>query len=127
MMSASGFMIVRGLRALTVSSGEVHLKIAGIGFFFMGFLFFLFLFLRAGSSPDSWFAKQRSHDLVCAIGSLIFVLMGLVFLFAGGLPSKILGMASIILFAILGKTTDSILKKLEAYALKWQDNLQNQV
>ena len=36
-------------------------------------------------------------------------------------------MASIILFAILGKTTDSLLKKLEAYALKWQDNLQNQI
>ncbi|WP_253724366.1 ABC transporter permease [Sporosarcina sp. HYO08] len=34
--------------------------------------------------------------------------------------------ASIILFALLGKATDSLLKTLEARALKWQDNLQNQ-
>ncbi len=34
--------------------------------------------------------------------------------------------ASIILFALLGKATDSLLKALEARALKWQDNLQNQ-
>ncbi|MDS9472824.1 ABC transporter permease [Sporosarcina pasteurii] len=35
--------------------------------------------------------------------------------------------ASIILFAIIGKTTDYLLKSLEARALKWQDNLQNQL
>ncbi|MDN7245607.1 ABC transporter permease [Planococcus shenhongbingii] len=35
-------------------------------------------------------------------------------------------MASIILFAILGKLTDALLKSLEARALRWQDNLQNQ-
>jgi sulfonate transport system permease protein len=35
--------------------------------------------------------------------------------------------ASIILFAIIGKTTDYLLKTLEARALKWQDNLQNQL
>ena len=35
-------------------------------------------------------------------------------------------MASIILFAILGKATDALLKALEARALRWQDNLQNQ-
>lgn len=35
--------------------------------------------------------------------------------------------ASIILFALLGKATDSLLKALEARALKWQDNLQNQL
>ena len=35
--------------------------------------------------------------------------------------------ASIILFALLGKVTDSLLKALEARALKWQDNLQNQL
>lgn len=33
--------------------------------------------------------------------------------------------ASIILFALLGKATDFLLKTLEARALKWQDNLQN--
>ncbi|WP_156857494.1 ABC transporter permease [Oceanobacillus sp. AG] len=35
--------------------------------------------------------------------------------------------ASIILFALLGKATDFLLKTLEARALKWQDNLQNQL
>lgn len=35
--------------------------------------------------------------------------------------------ASIILFALLGKATDSGLKIMEARALKWQDNLQNQL
>lgn len=35
--------------------------------------------------------------------------------------------ASIILFALLGKATDSLLKALEGRALKWQDNLQNQL
>jgi hypothetical protein len=64
----------------------------------MAFFFFLFLFVRAGSSPDSWFARQRSHDL-CALGSLVFVLIGLVFLFAGALSSKILGIISIAFFS----------------------------
>lgn len=35
--------------------------------------------------------------------------------------------ASIILFALLGKATDFFLKTLEVRALKWQDNLQNQL
>lgn len=36
-------------------------------------------------------------------------------------------MASIILFAVLGKITDSLLKGWEARALRWQDNLENQL
>ncbi|HEY4552642.1 MAG TPA: ABC transporter permease [Bacillaceae bacterium] len=34
--------------------------------------------------------------------------------------------ASIILFAIIGKSTDSLLKKLEKKSLSWQDSLSNQ-
>lgn len=34
--------------------------------------------------------------------------------------------ASIVLFAVIGKITDSLLKKLEAKLLNWQDNLANQ-
>lgn len=34
--------------------------------------------------------------------------------------------ASIVLFAVIGKTTDSLLKKLEEKLLVWQDNLTNQ-
>jgi len=33
--------------------------------------------------------------------------------------------ASIFLFALLGKGSDAVLKKFEQYSLKWQDNLQN--
>ncbi|QQZ08883.1 ABC transporter permease [Heyndrickxia vini] len=39
-------------------------------------------------------------------------------------PQLVLG--SILLFAILGKLTDSILKKIEDRSLRWQDSLSNQ-
>src|SRR2546425_8660883 len=107
-MSGSGFMVARSFRVLSLPGGEFHLKIAGVGFFLMAFLFFLFLFIRAGSSPDSWFARQRTHDLVCTLGSVIFVLVGLVFLFAEGLSGKILGTVSIVFF---GRTARDYYRK----------------